>query len=160
MCDGSPILLSRSHASSVLKSTGSAFENFVRDEHTTLVEVNDRILSTSVDLSYVYPDITIDPQGLAGLESAMEFEKVFKTAKEVTLELFATDESASVQVRSSFISISSCYMAFAYFQATLFIMAQRIIADNKSVQSVSYRLPNKHYIPVNLAHVGLENMKP
>jgi urate oxidase len=39
-------------------------------------------------------------------------------------------------------------------------MAQEIISNNKSVHSVSYRLPNKHYIPVSLAHVGLENLKP
>ncbi|EEB91136.1 hypothetical protein MPER_10554, partial [Moniliophthora perniciosa FA553] len=35
----------------VLKSTGSAFHSFIRDEYTTLAEVNDRIFSTSVDLS-------------------------------------------------------------------------------------------------------------
>lgn len=43
----------------VLKSTGSAFEDFVRDEYTTLVEVNDRILSTSIDLAYTFVPFTI-----------------------------------------------------------------------------------------------------
>jgi urate oxidase len=33
----------------VLKSTGSAFEDFVRDEFTTLPEVDDRIMSTAID---------------------------------------------------------------------------------------------------------------
>ncbi|KAF9552610.1 hypothetical protein CPC08DRAFT_728505 [Agrocybe pediades] len=36
----------------VLKFTGSAFEYFHRDVNTTLLEVNDRIFSTSVDPSY------------------------------------------------------------------------------------------------------------
>jgi urate oxidase len=33
----------------LLKTTGSAFEGFLRDEYTTLPEAPDRILSTSVD---------------------------------------------------------------------------------------------------------------
>jgi urate oxidase len=40
----------------VLKSTGSAFENFMRDEYMTLGEVDDRIFSTSVELKYAYLD--------------------------------------------------------------------------------------------------------
>lgn len=39
-------------------------------------------------------------------------------------------------------------------------MAQRIIAENAFVQSVSYSLPNKHYIPVDMKYIGLENLKP
>jgi len=125
----------------VLKTTGSAFENFVRDEHTTLVEVNDRIFSTAVDLVYRFPSIPIGTEGIGALEPAMEFEKTFNSARDITLEVFATDESASVQ-------------------ATLFKMGQRIVESNTSVHSVSYSLPNKHYIPVNLSHAKLENLKP
>jgi len=125
----------------VLKTTGSAFENFVRDEHTTLPEVNDRIFSTSVDLIYNFSPISLGTEEFGALEPAMEFEKTFKSARDITLEIFATDESASVQ-------------------ATLFKMAQKIIEQNNSVHSVSYSLPNKHYIPVNLSHAQLENLKP
>ena len=82
---------------SVLKSTGSAFEGFVRDEHTTLVEVNDRIFSTSVDLSYTFPTISLEKDGFGALESAMKYDEVHQSAKKITLETFATDESASVQ---------------------------------------------------------------
>ena len=46
-------------AHAVLKSTGSAFESFVRDEYTTLAEVNDRIFSTSVDLVYTFKPFAI-----------------------------------------------------------------------------------------------------
>lgn len=82
----------------MLKTTGSAFENFIRDEHTTLVEVNDRIFSTSIDLSYTFPSISLTSGGLAELEPKMDFEKVAEGAKTTTLEIFALDESASVQV--------------------------------------------------------------
>ncbi|KAH7869193.1 uncharacterized protein C8R40DRAFT_1060154, partial [Lentinula edodes] len=58
---------------------------------------------------------------------------VLDRARTITLEVFAEDESASVQ-------------------ATLYKMGQRIIAENASVQSVSDALPNKHYIPVDMSH--------
>ncbi|MGA3205695.1 MAG: factor-independent urate hydroxylase [Bryobacteraceae bacterium] len=38
----------------VLKTTGSAFEGFLRDEHTTLPEASDRILATSLDAAWLH----------------------------------------------------------------------------------------------------------
>ncbi|KAL0945238.1 hypothetical protein HGRIS_000751 [Hohenbuehelia grisea] len=134
----------------VLKSTGSAFTNFIRDEYTTLVEVDDRIFSTSVDLSYSFAPISIKtpsnedkldfdvPQGSGG--DVWDTE-VFDRARKVTLEVFAQDESASVQ-------------------ATLYKMAQKIVAENAGVNSVTYTLPNKHYIPVNMDYIKIDNTTP
>ena len=45
-------------------------------------------------------------------------------------------------------------------QATLYKMAQLIIAQNEGIQSVTYALPNKHYIPVDMRYIGIENVKP
>jgi len=127
----------------VLKSSGSAFENFHEDEFTTLVPVSDRILSTTVDcecvLSMPPGHLTVD--GLAKLEEEVKFTTVVCNAKDITLELFALDESASVQ-------------------ATMYKMCEEIIGKNPTVESVTYRLPNKHYIPVNLSYMKLENMTP
>lgn len=93
----------------VLKSTGSAFEGFVRDEYTTLVEVSERVLSTSVDLEYRFAPVSIPiptdpklldfgtPQNAPG--SVWDALGVAERARTATLDLFATDESASVQVR-------------------------------------------------------------
>lgn len=39
-------------------------------------------------------------------------------------------------------------------------MAQQILSTHKHLQSVSYTLPNKHYVPVDMRYVGVENMKP
>lgn len=97
----------------VLKSTGSAFENFVRDEYTTLGEVEDRIFSTSVDLKYTYSDLAVRfPRDEGRLDfgeqnfdrngngaEAWEDAKVGARAREITMDVFAHDESASVQVR-------------------------------------------------------------
>ena len=95
----------------VLKSSGSAFEGFVRDEHTTLVDVDDRIFSTSIDLTYTYApfavkkNTSLDAQELlsaesTGVGSAWDGDAVAVKARAATLEIFAVDESASVQVRA------------------------------------------------------------
>ncbi|KIK50284.1 hypothetical protein GYMLUDRAFT_51307 [Collybiopsis luxurians FD-317 M1] len=137
----------------VLKSTGSSFTSFIRDEYTLLKEVDDRIFSTSIDLSYTFGPISIPPpkdeKKLDFIAPSPNQEEpgsvwdplVLDRARTVTLEVFATDDSASVQ-------------------ATLYRMAQRIIEENAGVQSVSYALPNKHYIPVDMSYIGLDNLTP
>jgi len=127
----------------VLKSSGSAFENFFTDEYTTLIPVSDRILSTSIEYEYTIKlptgYLTID--GLTKLGEEAKFSEVATSAKKITLDLFALDESASVQ-------------------ATLYKMAQQILEKNSTVGSMTYKLPNKHYIPVNLGFMKLENLSP
>ncbi|KAI0050474.1 uricase, partial [Auriscalpium vulgare] len=139
----------------VLKTTGSAFESFVRDEYTTLAEVDDRIFSTSVDLSYTFAPFAIaepsDDKKLAfsatnvGKEAetggAWDGERISALARSITLDVFAHDESASVQ-------------------ATLYKMGQRLLAESGSVQTVRYVLPNKHYIPVDMKYIGVDNTSP
>lgn len=93
----------------------------MRDEYTTLVEVDDRIFSTSVDLTYTYGEVgvklpprgTHEDQGPSALDFGEEtFDKsgtgvihpwedtkIGARARETTLDVFAHDESASVQVR-------------------------------------------------------------
>lgn len=85
----------------MIKTTGSAFENFWRDEYTTLAEVNDRIFSTSVNLRYTFKPIGLGSAGEEELKKIKEdgdFDGVAGRARVATLEIFATDESASVQV--------------------------------------------------------------
>lgn len=102
----------------VLKSSGSAFEGFVRDEHTTLVDVDDRIFSTSIDLTYTYAPFAVkkttsldSPDFLSAKDSgagtAWDGDAVAVKARAATLEIFAVDESASVQVRVHVFRISS-----------------------------------------------------
>jgi len=137
----------------VLKSSGSAFENFVKDEFTTLVPVNDRIFSTSVDLSYTFSPVPLSPpqdekklnfavpQGADLVGGAWDGEGVAERVRGITLQVFATDESASVQ-------------------ATLYKMAQKVIAENAHIASVTYTLPNKHYLPVDMKYIGIDNLTP
>jgi len=137
----------------VLKTSGSAFENFVKDEYTTLIPVDDRIFSTAVDLSYTFYPVPLSapkdekkldfnvPEGPGLAGGVWDGKGVAERARKVTLDVFATDESASVQ-------------------ATLYKMAQKVIAENAHIASVTYTLPNKHYIPVDMKYIGIDNLTP
>lgn len=39
-------------------------------------------------------------------------------------------------------------------------MGQRIIAENQHIGSVTYSLPNKHYVPVDMKYIGVDNTTP
>jgi len=128
----------------LLKSTGSAFENFLRDEYTTLTEVSDRIFSTAVTALYTFPPIktTLTIDGIATLGEEYNFEGIAKSVHDATIETFAEDESASVQ-------------------ATLYKTAQKVLEENTKLADITYKLPNKHYIPVNLEFFhGTQNITP
>jgi len=78
---------------------------------------------------------------LQGKGSIWDASGVAERARAATLDLFATDESASVQ-------------------ATLFKMGERVISENAGVDQVTYQLPNKHYIPVDMTYLGENNLTP
>lgn len=125
----------------VLKSTGSAFHGFVRDEFTTLPEVWDRIMSTDVDSTWEWKLFSsLD----AVKESAALFDKAYDSARSITMKVFAEDNSASVQ-------------------ATMYKMSELILAAEPLIEHVSYALPNKHYFEIGefkhlqsllLVHIG------
>ncbi|KAL2760913.1 hypothetical protein ACRALDRAFT_1026988 [Sodiomyces alcalophilus JCM 7366] len=120
----------------VLKSTGSAFHGFVRDEYTTLPETWDRILSTNVDASWTWSF----PAGLPAVQgSAARFDAAWEAARAITLKTFAEDNSPSVQ-------------------NTMYKMCEQILAAVPETRSVSYALPNNHYFEIDLSwHKGLKN---
>ncbi|KAG6302401.1 hypothetical protein E4U09_003074 [Claviceps aff. purpurea] len=122
---------------SVLKTTGSAFHGFIRDEYTTLPETWDRILATDVDASWKWST-------LADLEAVEhdtpKFDKAWEAAREITLKLFAQDDSASVQ-------------------NTMYKMSEQILEAVPDTESVAYSLPNKHNFELDLSwHKGLKNL--
>lgn len=112
----------------VLKSTGSQFWGFHRDEFTRLPEVWDRILSTEVEAFWQWKQF-------AGLEEVKKeaerraFDNAHEDARRITLEKFATENSPSVQ-------------------NTMYLMAEDILNAAPGVESVDYSLPNKHYFEV------------
>lgn len=69
----------------VLKTTGSAFEGFPRDEFTILPEASDRLLATSVTADWSYSEIPPDTS------------ETWWRARDLLVERFFADWSASVQ---------------------------------------------------------------
>ena len=70
----------------ILKSTGSGFENFLRDEFTTLPETADRIFATKLKATWTY---TRKPKNYANTHGKI---------LEAMLKVFAKNFSPSVQV--------------------------------------------------------------
>ncbi|KAL8674116.1 MAG: hypothetical protein Q9168_001453 [Polycauliona sp. 1 TL-2023] len=120
----------------VLKSTGSAFHGFIRDEYATLPEVSDRILSTDVDCGWAWETFPT----VKDVEAAVpKFDDAYNSAKQITMETFAKDASASVQ-------------------NTMYKMCEQILAAVPMVKAVDYSLPNKHYFEIDMSwHKGLKN---
>jgi len=120
----------------VLKSTGSQFHGFVRDEYTTLPEVWDRILSTDVDCGWTWKTFS----GLNAVKASIpKFDKAWSDARAITMKTFAEEDSPSVQ-------------------NTMFKMCTSIMAAVPEVENVDYSLPNKHYFEIDLSwHKGLKN---
>lgn len=69
----------------VLKSAGSAFAGFPRDEFTTLPETHDRLLATSMTATWQYASVDTD------------FGPRWHAIKQTLLESFAEHDSQSVQ---------------------------------------------------------------
>lgn len=122
----------------VLKSTGSMFYGYNVCDYTTLKPTKDRILSTDVDSSW-----TFDPKQIRSLDDALSqaanglFDFAYNNARDVTLERFALENSASVQ-------------------ATMYNMSHKILENVPEIATVTYVLPNKHYILFNLEWKGIK----
>lgn len=113
----------------VLKSTGSQFHGFVRDEYTTLPEVWDRILSTDVDCGWSWKTF---PSMGAVEQATPTFNKAWEDARAITMKTFAEEDSPSVQ-------------------NTMYKMCGYILDAVPEVENVDYSLPNKHYFEIDLS---------
>lgn len=72
----------------VLKSTGSEFHGFLKDEYTTLPETNDRILATSLIARWRYDHTDVDwDKSYAGIKALLleQFAKIHSLALQQTL---------------------------------------------------------------------------
>lgn len=120
----------------VLKSTGSMFYGFNVCDYTTLQPTKDRILLTDVDASWKFNVQSLEE--VFALADEGVFDDTYDKAREITLRRFALENLASVQ-------------------ATMYNMALDILQQAPKVETVTYLLPNKHYILFNLQWKGLDN---
>ena len=73
------------------------------------------------------PNTPLSIDNLGSIAKELDFSKIAENVKSDTLEVFATDESASVQ-------------------ATMYNSAQKVLGSCKEIAEISYSYPNKHYM--------------
>ncbi|MBP9090171.1 urate oxidase [bacterium] len=116
----------------VAKTTDSQFWGFIRDQYTTLPEVRDRIMATSIEASWWYT-----AESKKDTES-IDFNKNYETIRKTILDVFATQHSLAVQ-------------------QTLYDMGEAVLAAVSDIEKISITMPNQHRIAFNLEPFGKNN---
>ena len=111
----------------VLKSTGSEFKGFLRDEYTTLPDADDRILATALRADWRF---------VPG--SDVDWNATYDAVRALLLTTFATTYSRALQ-------------------ETLYAMGRAVLEAHDEIAEISFAAPNKHHFLVDLAPFGLEN---
>ena len=111
----------------VLKSTGSEFTGFLKDEFTTLPEADDRVLATSLTASWRWAAI-----------DGVDWNAAYGEVRSTLLELFATTYSRALQ-------------------ETLWVMGRAVLERQPGVAEISFVAPNKHHHLVDLSPFGIAN---
>eukprot|EP00244_Chara_vulgaris_P010870 TRINITY_DN5135_c0_g3_i2.p1 TRINITY_DN5135_c0_g3~~TRINITY_DN5135_c0_g3_i2.p1 ORF type:complete len:312 (-),score=41.77 TRINITY_DN5135_c0_g3_i2:816-1751(-) len=115
---------------SVLKTTQSGFEGFVRDKYTSLPESKDRILATSITASWRYKT------------RLATFQDTWEAVRGSLLQNFFGPEKEGIYSPS--------------VQKTLYEMACAVLARYPSIDSVHLNMPNLHFLPVNMPLLGVK----
>jgi urate oxidase len=111
----------------VLKSTGSEFKGFLKDEYTTLPEADDRILATALTARWRYAD-----------RGRIDWNAAYAEVRALLLATFATTYSRALQ-------------------ETLYAMGRAVLEAHDEIEEISFAAPNKHHFLVDLTPFGLDN---
>ncbi|BDZ45665.1 factor-independent urate hydroxylase [Naasia aerilata] len=113
----------------VLKSTGSAFKDFLTDEYTTLRPTDDRVMATSLVARW-----RVSGDRLEGID----WNAMYVGVRAVMLERFANLHSLALQ-------------------QTLWHMGRAAIEAYPQIAEVRLKAPNKHHFLVDFSAFDLEN---
>jgi urate oxidase len=111
----------------LLKSTGSEFKGFLRDEYTTLPDADDRILATALRAEWTH-----------GRVDGIDWNATYDDVRALLLETFATTYSRALQ-------------------ETLYAMGRAVLEAHEEITAISFVAPNKHHFLVDLGPFGLDN---
>jgi urate oxidase len=114
----------------VLKSTGSEFHGFLKDEYTTLKETDDRILATSLVVRWRYDE--------ARVAEGIDYDTTYGSVRALLLKRFAEIHSYALQ-------------------QTLYGMGEAVLEAHPEIAEIRFSAPNKHHFLVDLSPFGLEN---
>jgi urate oxidase len=111
----------------LLKSTGSEFKGFLRDEYTTLPDADDRILATALRAGWTY-----------ARADGIDWNATYDAVRAIMLATFATTYSRALQ-------------------ETLYAMGRAVLEAHEEIAEISFVAPNKHHFLVDLQPFGLDN---
>jgi urate oxidase len=111
----------------VMKTAGSAFTGFPRDEYTTLPETEDRLMATKLTAAWRY-----------GAEPPADFDAAFDEIGATLLDVFADHRSGSVQ-------------------HSVWLIGRAILDAHPAVEAVRMVLPNLHHWLADLSRFGQDN---
>lgn len=117
----------------LLKTTESGFEGFVRDKYTALPETRERMLATEVTAAwrYSYESVSSIPQ------EPLYFNDRYLNVKKVLADTFFGPPEGGVYSAS--------------VQSTLFQMAKAVLNRFTDISSITLKMPNIHFLPVNVS---------
>ncbi len=113
----------------LLKTTQSGWEQFYRDDLTTLPDTDDRILATSVTARWDYAPAELD---------ALDYNAAWQDAYETILSTFTDHYSPSMQF-------------------TLHQIGRAVLERVPQIERIFLSFPNKHHLRYDLARFGLAN---
>ncbi|XP_072970743.1 uricase [Typha angustifolia] len=118
---------------SLLKTTQSGFEGFVRDQYTLLPETRERMVATEVTTSWRYSF-----QHISQVPSKpFCFTQRFQDVKKIMADTFFGSSDMGVYSPS--------------VQNTLYLMAKAVLNKYSDIASIHLRMPNLHFLPLKLS---------
>ncbi|GAA2249212.1 urate oxidase [Herbiconiux moechotypicola] len=122
----------------ILKTTGSEFHGFLKDEYTVLQPTSDRIMATSLVAKWRF--ITPTEGGATGAAAweGFDWEGTYAGIKQTMIEVFATLHSLALQ-------------------QTLYEMGKAVLERFPAIGEVRLSAPNKHHFLYDLSPFGVAN---
>ncbi|SOC58043.1 factor-independent urate hydroxylase [Ornithinimicrobium cerasi] len=111
----------------VLKTTGSEFRGYLRDGYTTLEEVDDRVMATSLTARWRW-------SGTDGVD----LDAAYASVRQQCLAAYATTYSRALQ-------------------ETLYAMGRAVLGTHPQIAEIRFSAPNKHHVLCDLGPFGLTN---
>lgn len=129
---GVPVVHSGVKDMTVLKTTQSGFEGFLRDRFTTLQEAKDRCFCTSVYARWRYNKV-----------QNVDFDAAWNCVKDTIIEKFAGPYDLGEYSPS--------------VQKTLYDTQVMVLDRIPEVEEIEVVMPNKHYFTIDMTKMGLTN---
>ncbi|CAK9875220.1 unnamed protein product [Sphagnum jensenii] len=118
---------------SLLKTTQSGFEGFLRDKYTLLPETRERMLASAIRAVWR----CICYGGLCSYSSKpADYQKTYREVKDILVSTFFGPPREGIYSPS--------------VQKTLYEMAQAVLSRFPEIESVYLNMPNIHFLPVNM----------